>query len=988
MRSPGPLKLVHLATLSACALIASSAMADADNPIAPDVAAADQAAPAAEGGSNVLTQVVVTGSRIAQRGFTQPTPTTRLNASDLEKQAHPNIFQSIVELPALQGSTGRTTFTNSTSSGLQGLSSLSMRGLAPIRTLTLLDGQRVVPANVTGVTDISQFPQLLIQQVDVVTGGAGASYGSDAVGGVVNFITDKRFKGFKANIEGGQTNYGDDETGALQMAWGRSFMDERAHITVSAEVVREKGVPSPRFGGIGANGRTWFNNPAWQQRPLSQTTDGKPQLYDIRNAQQFQYSKYGLITQGPLQGTAFGKDGVPYQFQYGSNGVPNGTGGVIGCITPFCVGGDLSGTIGGGTTMGMDLKRQVLYTRASYEVNDDNEVYFTVNLAKTDARNTPNPGSPKLDNLTIQCENPYVPASIKQACVDKGITSFKFGTAYGNQPKDIEVNPVREQKRFVVGANGKFKGLGTTWSYDTYLEHGENHIDLKVSNIMLNPRFNQAIDAVKLPDGSIVCRNPVARASGCLPLNILGDVAQDAGALAYVFPAVGPRQLSTQRQTVASFNVNGLPFSNWAGPVAVAAGAEARKEGYWVTGDPYGNGVYPVSPNTPEYPADPLLNTTVGNNWFAGNYHAASGAYNVEEGFVEMNAPMFKSERMGEANLNVAVRRTQYSTAGGITSWKAGSTWKTGIDGLRLRYVMSRDVRAPNLSELFAAPVVINQAVNYLGNTYNVQQRTIGNVNLRPELADNKSIGLVLANPQWAPGLSLSLDIYDIKLKDVISTFGAQQQVDLCAAGNQEFCAAMDLVSPVKYVQLQAFNLAKMRNKGYDIEGLYRFGLSGVGLPGKVTLRGLATRTKSFLVTSGIVGTIPAERAGVNLGDTPKWKAQFSQTWEGETVSLSFAQRYISKGVYSNEFIECQTNCPVSTNQHQTIDNNKMKGATYFDLSGSYKINKNITAYFKIDNVTDVTPPNAPGTNTGYGVNPSLFDVLGRVYRVGARLNY
>jgi iron complex outermembrane receptor protein len=120
------------------------------------------------------------------------------------RQPNRTSFESLIELPALQGSTGRTTNTFSTSSGIQGLSSLSLRGLGTLRTLTLLDGQRVVGANVTGVTDVSQFPQLLVKRVDVVTGGASASYGSDAIGGVVNFITDKKFTGFKANVAGGK----------------------------------------------------------------------------------------------------------------------------------------------------------------------------------------------------------------------------------------------------------------------------------------------------------------------------------------------------------------------------------------------------------------------------------------------------------------------------------------------------------------------------------------------------------------------------------------------------------------------------------------------------------------------------------------------------------------------------------------------------------------------------------------------------------------
>ncbi|MDT1877296.1 TonB-dependent receptor, partial [Acinetobacter baumannii] len=129
-----------------------------------------------------------------------------------------------------------------------------------IRTLTLLDGQRVVGANVTGVTDVSQFPQLLVKRVDVVTGGASASYGSDAVGGVVNFVTDKKFTGFKANVQGGQTKYDDDRGGTVQAAWGKAFLDDRFHVTASAEFTKENGIESPGFGGKGPNGRTWYQN--------------------------------------------------------------------------------------------------------------------------------------------------------------------------------------------------------------------------------------------------------------------------------------------------------------------------------------------------------------------------------------------------------------------------------------------------------------------------------------------------------------------------------------------------------------------------------------------------------------------------------------------------------------------------------------------------------------------------------------------------------
>jgi outer membrane cobalamin receptor len=140
-------------------------------------------------------QVVVSSTRLQNAGFDAPTPTTVMSAADLEKNAQPNIFEAVTQLPALEGSSGVTYNTGSTTTGLQGLSSLNLRGLGIIRTLTLLDSQRVVPANPNGAVDVSQMPQLLIQRVDVVTGGASASWGSDAVAGVVNFVTDKRFEG-------------------------------------------------------------------------------------------------------------------------------------------------------------------------------------------------------------------------------------------------------------------------------------------------------------------------------------------------------------------------------------------------------------------------------------------------------------------------------------------------------------------------------------------------------------------------------------------------------------------------------------------------------------------------------------------------------------------------------------------------------------------------------------------------------------------------
>jgi len=928
---------------------------------------------------------VVTGSRITSAGFTQPTPTTVLSSADIEKVAEPNLFDAIAQLPALQGSTGRTTFSNSTSSGMQGLSSFSLRNLGTIRTLTLLDGQRVTPANVTGVVDVSQFPQLLMKRVDVVTGGASASYGSDAIGGVVNFVTEKKFEGFKANLEAGETTYQDDKNYTAQAAWGRAFLNNQLHVEVSGEYTKENGVPPGGYGvGSGPNGRTWFTAPAFLVRPIGQTNDGKPQYTVIQNAQQFQYAKYGLITSGPLKGKAFGVNGAPYDFQYGSN-----------CFSPFCVGGDLSGDVANGTSLASAFDRAVGYTRIGYDLTADNEIYTTINVSRVGATNIPNTGAEKT-NLTIQCSNPFVPAEIKTDCANAGITSFGFGTSNGEFPDRVNVNATRQLLRLVFGSDGSADIFGTKWTYDGYYAYGTNRTAIDVSNISLTPRYNAAINAVSGPNGTVVCGNPAAQASGCVPLNVIGQVPVDPAALAYVLPANGPQQHSRQVEHVASINFSGAPFSLWAGPVSLAAGAEYRNEAYLTTADPYGNGVTDQSPNSAAYPADPVLNPA-GNNWYAGNYHDGQGSYHVYEVYLEQNLPFLKWDPVGEASVNLAVRQTKYSTSGSVTAWKAGGTWKTPIDGLSFRAVTSRDIRAPNLSELFAAPVVTNTTILFKGTPYNLLGETVGNPDLKPEIARNTTFGITLAQPQFLPGFSASIDYYDIRVNNEIAALTAQQEADLCAGGNQQLCSQMLLTSPVpntNYIRVQSFNLAKVRDEGVDIEVMYRTGLSALRLPGALTVRALATRTISFLTNSGLPNSIPIQSAGVNLANAvtsssvPYWKGEFTQGWDAGKFGLTLTERWFSDGVYARENIQCQTNCPVSTINHPTIDNNVMRGATYVDLGGTYSVTGNLTAYFKIDNLLNKSPEPAPQSTVYYGVNPYLYDVLGRMYRVGVRMEF
>lgn len=964
---------------------AAAAPAQSAQPVQPQSAPDAPATPSSGPGD-----IIVTGSRITTNGFNAPTPTTVIGEDQILKNAQPNIFNTIAQLPSLQGSTGAATGTFSTSSGQQGLSSFSLRGLGAIRTLTLLDGQRVGGANVTGVPDISLFPQLLIKRVDVVTGGASASYGSDAVGGVVNFITDTRFVGFKANVQGGITNYGDDKQGLVQAAYGTKLLNDRLHLIVSGEYDHEDGVGAGDFGTDLAGSRDWYR--ASTLVNTGQTNNGLPQYLYRDYAQPYQYALYGLINNGPLQGIAFDRNGVPFNFNYGSGGKPTGTGTVTGCYpaSSFCVGGDLSGAPGSGASLKSSLERLNGFGRIGYDFAPGNEVYLTVDVGQVKTSNQPSPGYNR-PNLTVQCANPFVPQLVKDRCATAGITQFNFGTSNGSFP-DPKVYTDRRQYRFVGGAKGKFDVLGSNWSYDSYYEHSTTISDIRVHDIVLQNRFVAATNAITL-NGAIVCADATARSLGCQPINVFGGTPPSAAALAYVTPANGPFQHTKLTQDVVSVNFSGEPLKLWAGPLSVAFGGEYRREFYRVNADPYGAGVTGISPNSPDYPADPLLNSAQGSNWAAGNYKNGGGKYDVYEGFLELDLPLFDSKALGRANLNTSGRGTHYSTSGTVWAWKIGGTWTTPLDGIRLRAVTSRDVRAPNLSELFAAPTVTTLP-NFTDPFRNVAvqafQNTVGNPNLKPEIARNTELGIVLSRPSWLPGLSLSFDYYNINLKGVVSTLTAQQIVNFCFSGNQAFCGGFVLDSPVQggnFINVQPFNLASWKTSGFDIEASYQW-KQPLGLPGNFTVRALGTHVTKFLVDAGIAGVAVVDQAGANTGNTPYWKWLAVQSYSNDAFSFDVQERWFSDGVFGRQYVVCTTGCPVSTANNPTIDYNKMKGAFYVDIGGSVNIGKKASLYFKVDNVFDHDPAPSPQTNTGLDVNPALYDTLGRIYRVGMRARF
>jgi len=956
--------------------------------------------------------VTVSASRIVRDGFQAPTPTTVLGSDDIANQAQENILSAVAQLPSLLGSQGVTTGTGGTGSGTNGLSTFAMRGLGTIRTLTLIDGQRIVPSNVQGITDVSELPQLLIQRVDVVTGGASASWGSDAIAGVVNIIIDKKFNGFKANVQGGMSTYGDDGSVLLQMAAGTEFAGGRGHIEGSAEYNFEDGVGSGQLGvGKGPHGRKWYNSTGLLRNSIAATPAGLPEYVVAANATDYQLGLYGVVTTGPLQGTAFGDGGTPFPFNYGTGiygGPPIPTkatsgsqvGVVTNCVSPWCIGGDNSGAIAGGVTAVSPINRLDTYLRVSYDLLSNLNLWATANFGEVHTQNRSVRNIPIFGGLNIQCgnaaggPNAFLPAGFNQACVNAGVTSFQIGTDNGAINDGATIKTARTQRRFVVGADGSFGLFDKDWTWNTYFEHGEVDSKIKV-HTFLNPYFNAAVDAIAGPSGTIVCRSTVARSLGCVPYNVFGNVPVSQATIDWLYGGshnAGTQQLTHLKEDAFSISANGEPLSTWAGPISVATGFEYREERYDVTGDPVSTG----GPNC----TDPLLNCTGGGNWFNGNFFSGAGSYTVTEGFLETLVPLLKDQDWGEINLSLAGRATGYSTSGYVNTWKVGATWETPIDGLRFRALQSRDIRAPNLSELFAAQTVTTGTVvnDFTTQSQQIQNVARGNSALQPEKAQTTEVG-VIYQPSWFPGFSSSLDYYRIALKGQISSFNAQQSMDLCFQGFTANCAAIITNPPggnlantstvISQVIATSFNLASTVTDGFDIEASYRFDLQDWDIPGNFVLRSLATHVSKFISTSGVLGTVPHESAGENGGNIPHWKLYETQTYAADRWSITFSENWISDGRLNTQYVQCTSGCPLPTANSPTVNNNFIPGAFYFNVGGTFNLDESWQVFGRIDNVTNVDPPAIANAapNTSMGVNPALYDTIGRLYRVGIRLN-
>lgn len=897
---------------------------------------------AGAGNSGTEGEIIVTGSRITRMGFDQPTPTTVIGDVELRQGARPNIQQVLNDLPQVRATTTPQVSNGNTSTGT---APVDLRGLGTARTLTLINGRRFV-----GENNLNFIPASLVQRMEVVTGGASAAWGSGAVAGVVNILLNTDFTGVSVSGQSGISSRGDGYRYGGDAAFGTRFADGRGHFMVGAEYIKDTGILERR------------TRPALNSPNFVPSGTGLELVPDVNFGN---VTVGGLITSGVLAGQTFNPDGTLRPFR---GGTPVGTARFPVNMIGGADGIQLYDTI----PVSSPFERLSTYARLSYDVGG-----ATFWVDGTYGRSLSNApffgdytvgGALGLPYLTIQASNPFLSPTIRSQLAAAGQSSFTLGR-YFNDVLRLQFRGLRENIEGAVGVEGTFGG---GFTYKAWYSHGEVKSDQAMRNSRLVRQFNNAINAVS-SGGQIVCGiNADAITTNddpaCRPLNPFGANAASPESLAYITGT--QRAFGTTKLDSAAFQVQGDLFSLWAGPVTVAIGGEARWEEQLASRDAF-----------------TIANVTnFGIPLFTSD---TQGGFNVKEGFAEVALPLLDTRAL-KLDANGAARYSDYSTSGGIWAWKFGGTARLFND-LLLRATHSRDIRAPNIGELFAVRSLNIGTLNDQNRTpyqgtpgYNpapsaVRTFTGGNPDLRPEISKTTVLGAAYS-PSFMRGFSVSVDYYDIRINGAIASLNASALTLACANGNQSACdrVTRDSTGTVVEVAANQQNLAVLETKGIDIEATYLVDLSSLSarVPGTLRLRALATHVDELVFDTGVPAfagatTTRVDTAG-DVGDsvvrsTPKWRGTFIATYQNEQFGFDIRTRYIGGGNYDR--------------LRTTLINNRIASRTYVDIGLQFKVEDRFTLFGNVNNVFDRKPPLTTVSNT-------LYDVVGTYFTAGARVRF
>lgn len=955
----------------------------------PDNGSADPAGAADRDGGN---DIVVTGSRTITDGSSAPTPVTVVGDEELVATNPRNIAEGIASLPAFRGSTGTNTPGLATALNNTG-SFLNLRNLGAQRTLVLLDGRRVAPAANNGATNFNLLPQSLIDRVDVVTGGASAAYGSDAVAGVVNVITDRDFTGIKGSVQAGISDEGDAGSRRASLTGGAELMDGRLHLLATALYNRTDPILNARLA------RDWANRGAGRLIVGSGATQYSRIFFDVN---QNNYDG-GVILGGTGNGPAnlVGAGGLyPTGVKFLPGGVSSRYDPGTFVTANNAVGGD---GVRNSVSLAGGLEFFNVFSRATFEVTPGLEIYGQ--LIGSTAKNVYEPSTNQnvtATRFTIFQGNPYIPADIATALAASAPTTTAgtaCGTAAGTPTVALRCFRLsRFHTELVDGVsrirnNAENKSMDLVFGFDAdvfgsfklsgYYEYGYNLYATDTQKNAVWERLFAAADAVRDPSsGNIVCRVTLTNPGlypGCVPINLFGVGAPSQQALDYAFVTSSFDTEITQH--VAALNLAGPIAQLPAGPLAVAVGVEARSFAVDQRADP-GNVQIKTGTGIRGFPSSLVGLPGIYN---FGNVSVFDGIVRVKEVYGEVNVPLIADAPLiRQLELNAAGRYTDYSTSGGVTTYKVGLNYKP-FDALRLRGTYSRDIRAPSPVELFqgngqGALTVIDP---FNGSaTFNILRSIRGNQNLQPEKADTYTLGGVL---QPLPGLTLAVDYYNITVNDAIGNLTPQVTLDQCFAGSQTDCANVvrDGNGIITTILLPYLNLSVFKTSGVDVELSYRTSIGAI--PGTFALRGFLGYLATFETQAP--GSAPIDTAG-QVGSeqsNPRVKAQATLGWDNGPLGLLVRANYVGSGRQNNLLTEA----PMGPN---TIVDNSAPDIVTFDLNARYAIGDEGRQEFflTVNNLLDKDPPVVPGTNSANFIqtNFDLYETIGRYFTVGLRFGF
>lgn len=1033
--APGIRRLfVCSASMAALAFASTPALASDDSQSATkDGAKTDAAATTDHDGANANAnaapadqnqEITVTGSRIAlPRGMTSPVPVTAVSAQELDKMDPTSLISSVSQLPQFYGN---QTPNNSAFFTRGGTGDLNLRGLGVNRTLTLLNGRRFPSSSAFGGVDINLFPEAMIKGIETTTGGGSAAYGTDAVAGVVNFLLDTKYTGLEADLQAGETERGDAQSYQGSLSWGTNIGD-RAHFEISGSFANQKGI-------VGYQGRDWYKS----QGPVLDAATNTYHIYDGMHSMDMSYDGIIYAPGTALQGMAFDSSGNLVPFTPGS--ISHGAVGSYGAWTVGGSGDDLNAS----TQIWPKTDRYSVFAYGDYELTDAITLYAQFTRGRNHQHQLGSPPAslidfnPVLTTATIYSGNAFLPAAVQQIMTANNIASFELGRL--GSPSDFGGEYYDDTTTQNVGTlgfeahvpDGGFLG---GWNIEGYGQYGRSQRVWDQYGFRVD-RIHAALDAVKDANGNIVCNvslytDGAAAFPGCAPLDPFGRGNASAAAVDYVVGADPGQHISTPiyfadsgyslgytydyttgnakrntttfKQYLAEVSASGDLWKGWgAGAISLALGASYRKESILqLVQDPSN----PPSDFVSGHPV--LCPGEVGGLRFGGSdcknavgfqfskVSNINGSDNVTEVFGETLVPLFDTHQGTNAQLNLAVRWADYDTSGVIWAYKAGLDFSVYKD-LRLRGTYSRDVRAGNLSERFdrTGGFANNLVDPRDGSAINgVTSFSGGNPAIKPEKADTYTTGAVY-QPSWLPGLSISADWYNIKIKDAIAQTSLQEVLDQCFTNNaQEFCDLITLDSTGKIILIgNAYvNVAHSHVEGIDVETDFHrkidlFGGGDESIGARLFASWLLKRSDNGTDYVGDIGLSPS--TGLSF-PYPRFKATANLTYANGPFNMFLQGRLIGGGAVDPNLLDGQGVVGGTAG----IADNHVPPIFYADLRLAYDFHiagADAEVWGAVTNLLDTSPPITPYYAAFPGevivTNTALYDVLGRRYSVGLKI--